>query len=236
MKEIILNNWGGIKVKAEIEERDEDIICIMKYSDHGDDFLVVKTKREVYRYGWFFNRERHYPDYDIVISSKDDFGFITKPILFYKLDKFCYVSNEIFRYFSRNICDYDYKPVQYNSEKYAQYEFERFIKFMEEKHKMGVVYFNDSNYKARLVLYLQENNILTEENIKKLDEIKWSHRSEDQIDGLAGKQKWSNRINGDDIEFIYHRGTKVELDKIKIKYDEDEWGVDTFSLSLNQFK
>lgn len=81
LNEIVLENWGGIRLNAKIDEDLKDVKLMIKYSDHGDEFLIVKTENEIYEYGWWLNRKRE-PEYDTVINSRYDYGFVRKPELF----------------------------------------------------------------------------------------------------------------------------------------------------------
>ena len=44
LSKIILRNWGGINVTADIDEKLKDIKVAVKYSDHGDDFLPMPLR------------------------------------------------------------------------------------------------------------------------------------------------------------------------------------------------
>lgn len=77
-KEIVLNSYGGIRVKADIDEKPEDIIAAIFYHDHGDDYILIKTKEHNVKYGWFCNL-RWAPDYDRLDVS--DRYFIRRPKL-----------------------------------------------------------------------------------------------------------------------------------------------------------
>lgn len=243
--EIILGNYGGIRVNASIDEKLEDVKLMIKYSDHGDDFLIVKTEDGIYEYGWYLNR-RPYPDYDELIKQqyyKD--WFIRMPELYYAFDKNCRLSNEIFweihshkgfwGYNTKRFVGDFYEPFKEESETYAQIKFDRFIEFMDEVSERGITY-NKSEEKKHLKNYLECNNILTEGNIKKLDAIKWSSRI-NGADGIAGKRTYDfDRVDGDSISFIYYKGKFRDLNKVKMKHFDDSWGFEMFDLSLKQFK
>ena len=110
LSNVILNNWGGISVKADIDEKMEDIVLAIKYEDHGDDFLLIKTKDGTYEYGWWLNRERDfYPKYDELYDGIYDWTklFIRRPYLFYRFDYECKLSNEIFLNFNNKFEGYD---------------------------------------------------------------------------------------------------------------------------------
>ncbi len=69
MKETIENAviqyWGGdVPLKASIEEKPEEIELAIKYNDHDDDFIYIKTTDgNEYLYGYFCNRYG-YEDYE----------------------------------------------------------------------------------------------------------------------------------------------------------------------------
>lgn len=233
-KEIILGNWGGIRVNASIDERLEDIVRMIKYTDHGDDFLIVKTRDEIYKYGWFLNR-RFEPDYDDLDRTMYNNWFIRKPKLFYAFDKNSVLSNEIYW---KMTCFYDRmtnRVTKEYSSGYAQLVFDDFIKYMEDVSKRGITYNKRHGEKHEVERYLEANGISTEENLEKLNAVKWNSRI-DGADGIAGKRRSSSFVDGDSIEFIWHRGEFIDISKAEIEYGEDNWCVETFSMDLDQFK
>lgn len=83
---IILKNWRSNDVIVELDESIDDIELAMKYEDHGDEFLLVRTNGVYYEYGWFLNRPG-YPDYGSY-EFKHSKRFVKKP----------FVANETERY------------------------------------------------------------------------------------------------------------------------------------------
>ena len=90
--------------------------------------------------------------------------------------------------------------------------------------------------------FLEANNILTEENLKKVEDLKIFLRL-DTIDGTAGKQKAWSSVSGDDLDWIWYKGEKVtkkyHKHGIKVKsteWDEDDWGpCRGFYVDMDQF-
>lgn len=237
LNELILGNWGGIRLNAKIDEKIEDVVLAIQYDDRGDDFLLIRTKDQTYEYGWWLNRD-FYPEYDELYNNQCDWQrwFVRRPELFHKFDNRCKLSNEIcWRYDDDFEKDYwRRKNLIVNSEM-AQYKLNRFIEYMEQVEHVGITYHAD-NYKQKLMRYLVSHDILTEENIAKLDKVKWNSRINGS-DGIAGKHLYEyDRLYGDSIEFIYYKGKKRDISKVKMKFDTDEWGTETFNLSLRQFK
>ena len=77
---------------------------------------------------------------------------------------------------------------------------------------------------------------MTEENIVKLENVKWDSKINGS-DGIAGKRLYKcDNLRGDSIKFIYYKGKERDLSKVRMKWDSDDWGTEVFSLSLNQFK
>ena len=103
----ILNNWGGIKVLAEIEETADDANLAIKYNDHGDEFILVRMKDgRMFEYGYYLNRIGC-PD------PKDIFGnncpswykdwFVRKPHFHYEIDERSFLANEMHFYIKNRI-------------------------------------------------------------------------------------------------------------------------------------
>ena len=241
LENLILGNWGGITLKAEIEEKMEDIDLAIKYNDHGDQFLVVRSNGEYYEYGYYLNG-RWYYDYNTVINnSKNDYGFIRKPKLFCAVDEYSSLANEIYFYVEREFYNtgmFINKTIKKEYSKgYAQLVFDDFIEYMDTVHKKKIIYdIGKYNYRQKVEKYLECNEILTQENIVKLDAVKWDSKV-NGIDGITGKRKCGDYIIWDKIEFIYHKGKPVHWRKTKRRYtDDDEWGFRQFTMSLKQFK
>lgn len=237
----ILHNWGGVDVLANVEETNEDIILGIEYSDHGDDFILIKTKDAIYKYGWFLNR-RGYPDYSELDKEWNKSWFTRKPNLYYREDERSALSNEIFFRINGKYAFYDdtyFKTVVEFSKEHAQCKFDRFVGFMKDDIARRGIMYDKRRDKYRIYEYLKENNILTEENEAKLDSIKFDTKI-DGADGVAGKISYkvenTSRLYGDLITRIIYKGKERNSEKIRMKHLFDDWGVDTFDLSLAQFK
>ena len=231
---IILKNWRSVAVLVELDESIEDIELAIKYEDHGDDFLIIKTKDQLFEYGWYLNR-LGYPDYGSKSFELDN-SFVKKPTLYYKFDERSSLSNEIFRYVHEYITDWHGHTKQY-SKSMAQLRFDWYIEFMNDVSHRGVTYDHSKKDRDILMDFLEKNDIKTDENLAKLDSVKFSSKI-NGADGIAGKKELSfdrSNLHGDYIDFIYHKGKFVDLDDVKIKNDWDEDFHEVFELNLTQF-
>ena len=255
LEEVVLGNYGGIKLKAAVEEKEDDIVAAILYVDHGDEFLRIVIQDCSYEYGWWLNR-RPYPDYDDLLAGAGYFDayyhdqFIRLPKLNGKFDKNSGVSNEIYhaeKYLEEEK-RFDFFSKEFeiirpsNPTGNPQYDFNIFFSKMEDIYNEGTIYHRDIGNVNVVRYFLSKNNILTDENVEKLEKLKTYYRV-DAIDGVAGKRKFDrdDYVYGDSIEWIYYNGEivkkKFNKHKIKVKSTrEDEWGVSRFYLSLEQFK
>ncbi len=243
IEDLVLNDYSGIRVRADIEEAPEDIIAMVLYDDHGDDFLVVKTTNGTYEYGWFLSRPG-YPNYNELDFEWNKSRFLRKPKLDGKYDYKFYVGNDLI---------WDTERVMYKAGCYsralepetkeqAQFEFDRAISIAKATYDYsGVIYHNNTLYQDA-AWFIKEYGIDTEENLEKLEQYKTYLRM-GAIDGSAGKKDLSNRscVVGDNIKWIFYRGEVISKSfnkhGIKVKGSMDrEWGVRTFILDLDQFK
>ena len=81
-----LHNYGRIIVEVVTDEDVKDISLAIKYNDHGDEFLYIRTySGEEYKYGYWLNR----PGGEYV-------SFLKKPTLYKRVDKRCGFSNDVF--------------------------------------------------------------------------------------------------------------------------------------------
>lgn len=265
-KEIILHNYGGFNLKADIDEDPNDIIAAVLYSDHDDDFLVIKTAKGVYEYGLYVTRQ----GYNVECLS-DDKCFEYQRSRFMKLPKltgeFDYhgkLSEEIhflldeafeniesFRLLQHIplgiVCVPESGVRKYSSKDEAQWEFDSVCRRMKEYYEQSNVVYHYSTlgeyWIKHIKYFLEENEILTEENLKKLDDLRTYFRI-DAIDGSAGKQeKRSTTVYGDYLKWVWYKGKtvtkKYHKHGIKVKgYTEyDGWGdYDRFSIDMDQFK
>ena len=255
MNNILLRNHGGIIV--EVNDNFENAIAIIKYVDHGDEFLVVKTQDGIYEYGWFLNR-KWYPDYKSIINDPNRYvgenkTFISAPKLYYKEDYHSMAANKIFLY-TEDLTTWGTKRYEWISRYHAydfysspQQAFDSYIDDIKEiydgKKSMygdwyyGHTYHFDNYTTDKIERFLKRNNIY-ENNISKLNDIKKYLRI-DEIDGCAGTINTDSDIYGDDIIFIIHRGKNINIDNVVIdNYSEEEFRLgefDRFSLDINQF-
>lgn len=216
---VALSAWGGICVSSKIDERKEDVDKLAIYQDHGDDYLIVKTKDgNVYRYGYFRNLQ-YSPSF-----------YVREPVLFRKEDERSSISNKIF-FLIRGDHGYGFIDrmtyrITKDSKPTANYKFHSFIKSMDEIYKTGVMYHQDDDKKI-VKNYLKENDIDTEENLRLLDTIVFN-TSYYGIDGIAGKVemgdfKW---IIGDRLKYAFANGKRVWL--IRHYHSSDDWGCNSY--------
>lgn len=244
LSETILRDWGGINVVANIDEKLEDIRLAVKYSDHGDEFLFVKMKDgSAYEYGWYIGRRDVFcPDYDDLIKSPDDWGFIRKPELFCAYDKRCVLANEIFWYVERHFVEdrcgfWSYRrPYEYDDAHTAQRKLDNYIEFMREVYGRKITYHKNDD-KRKVEYYLEKTGILTQENLDKLNSVKFES-GENGIDGSAGKKRRyvDKVLEGDRVEFVWHNGEFRKFNSKQVKYYYDREYFERFKLYINQFK
>lgn len=72
---IILEDYRGVSALVELEESIDDIELAIKYTDYGEDFLLVKTNDHVYRYG---------VDGKVEIDSHDIIFYYAIDFIYYK--------------------------------------------------------------------------------------------------------------------------------------------------------
>lgn len=239
LSKTILRDWGGINVVADIDEKIEDIRVAVKYSDHGDDFLFIKTKDgKAYEYGWYIGRRDVFcPDYDRLIESPNNWGFIRKPKLSCAFDAKCSLSNEIYFYVDRTFDNgHHFDIPRIDTPVYAQIKFDGYVRFMDEVYRRGITYHKEKD-KDFIERYLKDNNILTEENLNKLHSIRFSS-GENGIDGSAGKrERYADKIlEGDKIEFVWYNGEILKPNDKQVKYYYDHEYFERFRLYINKFK
>ena len=249
-KEVILNNYGGFKLKANIDENPENIIAAVLYDDHGDDFLVIKTDDAVYEYGLFVTRngfdaralnDENHHERKWLERFFDKFPKLTGP-----LDYRCEKTNTIFRLIENEMCItgwFQHDTIKKCSSKYyAQMCFDDVYLGIKEIYKTNIIYHCDSHYYIdRIIEFMKENELETEDNLQKIEDLKTFLRI-DCIDGDAGKvnRDLDYEVFGDDIKWIWYRNElitkKFNKHKIKVKSTYDnEWGVDGFRLNMKQF-
>lgn len=201
---VALSAWKGVCVCSQIDEKKEDVDKLAIYEDHGDDFVIVKTKDgKVYEYGYFKNLK-----FPPTI-------FVREPVLFRKEDSRATISNKIFfcihgDHGMRFVDRMSYR-INKDSETIANYKFHSLVRDMQGIYDSGVMYHHDGD-KEIIKRYLKENGIDTEENTKLLEKMVFD-TSYYGIDGIAGKIeigdfKW---IYGDRLKYAYSNGKRVWL-------------------------
>lgn len=234
---LVLRNYGGIVLKPAIDEKIEDVKLAIKYNDHGDDFLLIKTENETYKYGWWLNRPG-YPSYDDLNEIHN--YFIRKPTLYFAYDNNSRLSNEICRYIDWHFTtrsDFG-DEIMKCSDHVAQCEIDSFIHYMNNDiATRGITYdWTNACSKNKILRFMDINGIMTDENVNAFNNIKWSSKI-DGADGISGKMKYyGDRLYGDSISFIYYLGKYRDPNKIKMKHQLDDWCEEVFDLSLKQFK
>lgn len=252
LNEIALGNYGGIVVKSSIDEKAEDVNLAILYQDHGDDFLVIRTGKKIYKYGWLVNRPFH-PSYSDLDKEWNKDKFVRNPRLFYKEDKGCCLSNEMFFWFESQLepeyGDGFFKHHRTRKESYKEvvWRLEDIKGTMKTYADRGITY--DASYEKEMLLrYLKANDAMTEETMDIVNSIKWDSRI-DGFDGIAGKEETDNLILGDSIKFIIHNGQEIDPKEwLKSHHDDDDddyddddnydydYGQEVFVIDINEFK
>lgn len=249
-KEIILNNWDGIKLKADVDENPDDIIAAVLYSDHRDKFLVVKTKENVFEYGWWLNRPFY--GYDLLDENtwRNRDEFIKLPKLYGKLDEHSTISNKIYSLMKDCLYETSYfmgwrsdNQLKENlAPSTAQWYFDRLYNGLKAYYDTNVIFREWADRIGTITTYLTNNDIMTEENLKKLEDIKTFLRI-GAIDGCAGKMDISGclDVDGDYLSWIWYKGKQVTKKyhkhgiKVKGYTTYDEFGdYDRFSINLDR--
>lgn len=228
----VLEGWDGCNVEPRIEENPEEIWMLIKYSNHGDEYLVVGTRDGmIYEYGCYVN-----------LKGYDWMTFVRKPVLYRKLDDRAVVSNTIFfeleRVFKDSHMSFGYDK-KYYDEKRAQWTFDHEMSNMMKMSSESEVFFDFEYCKEDILGWLILNNIATDENIKKLNKTTFHNKiGKNKVIGVSGKMdisKYKDLIV-DDVEFIYINGKSVDPRKICAVYSTDEWGYDLRRLCLKGFR
>ena len=221
-----LNAWHHLVVKVKTDENLEDMEWAVVLEDHGDEYLIVKTKDEkIYKYGCFANLR----------DSKwimDD--LMRKPEMYKELDGT--TSNDIYFLIDRELYDFSsFSAKRYYSKEDAQWHFDYVMNRLIEIHESSKYTYDSNSHKHEAGLFLKKNGINTEENLQKLNETPWDSRI-DGVDGIAGKED----ISGwDHIYFESIRDVYIidESDLEIVEDDEtDEYGYGGYYLNIKPDK
>lgn len=241
MKFRALTIYDDMVVDPQVDEEKENIDIAIGYEDHGDNFIFVKTKSgESYIYGWFCNRPGWPDQSDLERTDMFDKDFIRKPIGFKKDDRFATSNKILFRIkndFHKNDNWGFSDQIKVEFDKFhAQLWFDSFCGWLKEENATGGMYHLD-RYKFEVNKYLELNDILTDENLKKLDETPFNSRV-NGLDGIAGKIDASNwkAITFDTIKFVFKNERFIKKSKVKTHREfYDDFGFPTYSINLSQF-
>lgn len=243
----VLDNWGGTRVLANVEEDITEDNTIIEFVDHGDEFICVVTPEETYIYGWFLNRKWE-PDPEDIDKANCEWcwtDYLRKPRLLGKLDTDCRRSNDIYKtVFGESSLRDPYSC--WKSKIYDRDQAQRKFDYVYDRIK-GIYYRDDtvglyhSGVCNDIKGYLIENGIY-EDNLEKLNFLRVYCR-EGAIDAVAGKKI----LTGDSlicdavkcITTYTNCITEEEFGEHGIELEvafEDEWGVESLSLDLDQFR
>jgi hypothetical protein len=215
-----LHAWKDIVVKVVTDEDMDDMEWAVVTKDHGDEWLIVKTKdKKVYKYGCFANLKNA----DYILNH-----LITKPVM-YKEDC-ANTSNDIYNrvysdFFQRTGGLYSDREIKlYSSKKSAQFEFDYFIDWLNDTHETSKDrYDSRKSHIDEVKAFLEKNDIATPENVDKLNNAGWDSRI-DGVDGIAGKEDITE--DGDiyfeslgDVYIV----SKDDLETVEDN-EPDEWG------------
>ena len=127
-------------------------------------------------------------------------------------------------------------PYEYDNTYIAQLKLDDYVEFMKDIYGRKITYHKNDD-RQEIEYYLKKTGILTQENIDKLNSVKFSS-SDNGIDGSAGKIKRNvgKVLEGDQIEFVWYNGKFQELNNKQIRHYYDEEYFERFKLYLNQFK
>lgn len=230
---IKLNAYGGYLFSANVEEKAEDINLAVLYSNHGDDYLFVKTKDgKSYTYGMFVNL-KDVPDEPEKLGP----SYVRKPVIYKKINRYCTVSNDTFRSLkSFYEGEGNYKP--FYSTGHAQTMFDIAIDALYKAFNSDEFY-NLENRRFDMEYALEKNNIGTKDNIMKLADAPFASRGNGGVDGIAGKLEESDDeyLFVDSVIAVFHDGKDLNEKEYIITTDDesDEWGYPNNYFPITQF-
>lgn len=239
-----LKNWGGVTLNAVTDEDIKDISLVIKYNDHGDEFLYIRTySGEQYTYGYWLNR-KDYLRYDQfnpeTNDGRSDEFFIKRPILFRLPDKDCIYKNAAYfavnnKYMGIGTDGLSLRLKCKNKEDAKRrlcYALKALISEKEVADKDNIYY--DFSGIADSIIDFAIYNDLDESEWKEIRKQKWDS-SVNGFDGVAGKKIASNYIYADAVEEVLYRGKGFDVEKLRIYVNnEDEWGCETIVLNTKQ--
>jgi len=246
LNNLILNQWNHISVKANVDEKLDDIRLAIMYDDHGDDFLYIETyDGQCYEYGYWLNRAfGGHPD-STDLTSYSWMNFIRRPSTYKRIDermrKAAEISNDIYRWVENYMNEdkwsygWSHKVIKKECDPgTAQRTFNWLLDTLNEYYEGE--WFYHSGMEGDVLRYLKLNEIDTPENLEKLGNAHFSSRI-DGVDGVAGKAPHDGDVlTGDHISFILFEGKEVDPHVYEYEAnDYDEFGDYTYDLDLGQF-
>ena len=232
--------YGDYVMKAEIEEKPEDIHLCIGYTDHGDEFIYVQTKDGcTYTYGFWCNRNFQ-PDYDYLLKHPTE-DYVRLPKLFKAADRNSTLSNSIYRDFNYYMDYSNYHSRSWDPgrrEWEREYKFKHAVELFQEAASSGIKY--DWEAKREIFFeYLKKYDMDTPDNLKIVEELPMSSRV-NGFDGIAAKKIWEEKtLYFDDLNFVIKDGVEMDTSQVAILEDPDsadEWGFYTSYLILDQFE
>lgn len=237
-----LHNWGGITCEVITDEDVKDIQLMIKYHDHGDEFLYVRTySGEEYEYGYYFDRINCLADFDRNKNNgESDNWFIKRPILFKEPDTRSTLSNEIcwavdderlgiknrmgFGVLTDEISDDNAK---------TRFEFTLMrIKALLERYSNRR--YDKNELKDDLLTFIEVHN-LGDDCVSEVNKIKWDSKV-NGFDGIAGKKESSNYLHGDGVIEVLYKGKEFDIKKLRYKRGHrDQFGCTTYIFNTKQF-
>lgn len=236
-----LKSWGGLTLSAITDEDMKDICLAIKYHDHGDEFLFVRTySGERYTYGYWLDRVTCVSDFsEETNDGRSDRWFLKRPILFRKPDHRCNITNKACfaigdermgihnEYSSMRKCE---------NEKDALRRFNyalNALKGVMTIADIGNIYYRFEHYVDDIVTFAAINNI-DKDYVNEATKGKWNS-SVNGFDGLAGKKEAGKIIYADGISCVLYRGREFNVRKLRKRTCHyDEWGERTISVNTDQ--
>ena len=225
-----LHNYGGITLNAITDEELKDICLAIKYEDHGDEFLYIRTySGEQYEYGYWLSRRDCWTDFDLARNEgESDSVFIRRPIMFKKPNNYS-ISNETIWYLKRVFGEeFSYEAREKTSVEEINAVLACIQNIIDEYP--NTIYDIESS-KNRLLRIIEKSGL----NAKVLDKVKWNSKT-NGFDGIAGKMEANNFLYGDTAISVLYRGKDFDIKKLTYSiHNEDEWGCLTYVLNTKQF-
>ena len=235
-----LSNWDNVIVDVTTDEEIGDINLAIKYDDHGDSFLYVRTySGEKYEYGYWLNRNKSGFDFDPDKNQgESDNYFIKRPILFKHPDDEYELSNKIYRLINSEYIGIksrmDSGPQIYTD---AERRINRLlleIGILMETPRFNNIMYNFTTYKKDIERFIFMNE-LDHEYLDRVNRMSWTSRI-NGFDGIAGKRVAGNTIVCDEITSILYKGKNMNINELRYSREKkDEWGFSRRIYHTKQF-